>query len=194
MVQHRDQVRRVLELLSYMTQSYDPDGLDLCFSTESGKHKPKDNEQMLRYFDERPAHGLPDMRERFASIIEQYQARFGKRNILSKLLHFDSTPTIGPRRLTLYVLTDGVWQPGCTLVTEIKRLVSLLQEHRLPNKHIGIQFIRFGNNAEGKRRLQKLDSGLGLELYVRPCFRSYTLPIVQLTDLVIFPQHSYMLT
>lgn len=124
---------------------------------------------MLRYFDEHPAHGLPDMRERFAAIIEQYQARFGKRNILSKLLHPDSTPTKGPRRLSLYILTDGVWQPGCTLVTEIKTLVSLLQEHKLSNKHIGIQFIRFGNDPRGTRRLQKLDSGLGLELYVRPC-------------------------
>lgn len=166
---YRDQVRRVLELLSALTRPYDPDGLDLYFSTESGKYNTKTNEQVLRYFDARPAHGLPDMRERFAQILEQYQAQFGKRNTLSKLWHPNSTPSKGPRRLSLYVLTDGVWQPGCTLTTEIKRLVSLLQEHRLPNKHIGIQFIRFGNNEESKRRLQKLDSELRLELYVRTC-------------------------
>lgn len=166
MGQYRYQVRGVLELLSSMTQPYDPDGLDMFFSAESKKHKAQTNEQVLRLFDERPAYGLPDMRERFASIMEQYQTRFGKRNMFSRIRHPNSTPSKGPRRLSLYVLTDGVWQPGCTLVTEIKTLVSVLREHKLSNKHVGIQFICFGNNAEGKRRLQFLDSKLGLELYV----------------------------
>lgn len=166
---HRDQVRQVLELLPSLTERYDPNGLDLFFSTESKRYRPGTNQQMLRYFNERPAHGLPDMRERFASIIESFQTQFGRRNTFTKLLHPTSTPSRGPCRLSLYVLTDGVWQPGCTLITEIRTLVSLLQEHKLTNKHVGIQFIRFGNDAEGKRRLQKLDSELGLGLYVRPC-------------------------
>ena len=168
MGQYRDQVRRVLELLSALTRPYDPDGLDLFFSTQPRKHKPKTNGELLRLFDERPAHGLPDMRERFASIIEQHSDRFGRKNVLRRIRHPNSTPSKGPRRLNLYVLTDGVWQPGCTLVTEIKTLVSRLQEHKLSNKHVGIQFIRFGNDAEGKKRLRLLDSGLKLELYVLP--------------------------
>ena len=165
---YREQVRNVLELLSAMTQNYDPDGLDLYFSTECLRHRPKTNEQMLRLFDERSSHGIPNMSERFSQIIEEYKGRFGKSNTfrLSKYLHPRSTPSKGPRRLSLYVLTDGVWQPGCTLITEIRSLVALLEEHKLPNRHIGIQFIRFGDDKEGQARLEKLDSGLGLELCV----------------------------
>ena len=166
MVAHRQKVRDVLELLSSLTKRYDPDGLDLYFTTQARKLKPKTNAQVLKFFDERPAYGLPDMRARFASIIEQYQSRFGSKNTLSRLLHPNSIPSKGPRRLTLYVLTDGVWQPGCTLITEIRNLVALLQKHNLPNKHVGIQFIRFGDDVEGKKRLKTLDARLGLELCV----------------------------
>ena len=166
MKDHRQKVRDVLELLSFITHRHDPDGLDLYFSTQSEKLRPKTPEQVLRFFDERLANGLPDMRERFASIILQYQGQFGKRNTLRKILHPNSTPSRGPRRLTLYVLTDGIWQPKCTLVEEITKLVSLMQKHDVPNKHVGIQFIRFGNNLEGIQRLKTLDAHLGLELWV----------------------------
>ncbi|KAL8851616.1 MAG: hypothetical protein Q9221_003453 [Calogaya cf. arnoldii] len=163
---HRKQVEEVVELLSTLTQPYDPDGLDLYFSTESGKLRPETPRKCLKYLRERPAHGLPDFRQRFAKIINDYQSRFGKSNTLKwdKWKHPKSTPSKGPRPLSLYVLTDGVWDPKCTLITEVKNLVALLQEYKYPNKYVGIQFIRFGNDPKGKERLKTLDSGLGLEL------------------------------
>ena len=157
---HREQVRKVLELLSYLTKDFDPDGLDLYFTTDPEKLKPKNNAQMLKELDCRPAHGYPDMRERFAAITGEYQNRFGKRNKFSKIRHPNSTPWKGPRRLSLYVLTDGVWHNKCTLRTEVKTLVEYLIGHKLTNKQIGIQFIRFGNNQTGIDRLKVLDSGL----------------------------------
>ena len=164
---HRPKVERVLELLATLTQPYDPDGLDLYFTTESGRLKPKSPDEFLKYLEQRPAHGQPDFRQRFASIIDHYQSKFGKRNILSKALHPNSTPSKGPRPLSLYVLTDGVWDPRCTLITEIKNLAAFLQKHEKPNKYVGIQFIRFGQDANGKKRLKTLDDlndieGLGL--------------------------------
>ncbi|KAL8946997.1 MAG: hypothetical protein Q9222_006679 [Ikaeria aurantiellina] len=160
MYDHRKEVKRVLELLSYMTVPYDPDSLDLDFTTDSKKHKPKRVKQVLKLFDERLSKGTPDMRERFAPILEDYQDRFGRKNTWTRMLHRNSTPPVGPRRLSLYVLTNGIWQPGCDLVTEIKTLVKLLQEHNMTNKYIGIQFIRFGHDKKGKERLRMLDSGL----------------------------------
>ncbi|KAL8653141.1 MAG: hypothetical protein Q9226_003966 [Calogaya cf. arnoldii] len=163
---HRKQVEAVLELLSTLTQPYDPDGLDLYFSTESGKLRPENPGKCLKYLRERPADGLPDFRQRFAKIIDDYQSCFGKSNnlTLKKWRHPKSTPSKGPRPLSLYVLTDGVWDPKCTLITEVRNLVALLQEYKYPNKYVGIQFIRFGNDPEGKERLKTLDSGLGLGL------------------------------
>ena len=172
MALHRTKVEQVVELLSSLTAPYDPDGLDLYFSTESTKQKPqkpKNPEEFLKLLRDRPAQGLPDFRQRFATIIEKYQSRFGKRNTLSRLLHPNSTPSKGPRPLSLYVLTDGIWDPKCTLVTEIKNLVDLVDEHKKSNKYVGIQFIRFGNDPTGRQRLEHLDAGLGLKLYVALC-------------------------
>ncbi|KAL8706255.1 MAG: hypothetical protein Q9201_000692 [Fulgogasparrea decipioides] len=163
---HNEKVRNVLELLSSLTERYDPNGLDLYFTTHYKNYRPSSNREVLKIFDEHPPRGLPDMRARFASIIEPYQARFGKRNIVSRLLRRSSTPSRGPRRLSLYVLTDGVWDPECNLITEIKALVASLQKEAMANKYIGIQFIRFGEDAEGRKRLETLDSELALELDV----------------------------
>ncbi|KAL8691019.1 MAG: hypothetical protein Q9218_003673 [Villophora microphyllina] len=163
---HYEKARKVTELLSFLTKPYDPNGLDLYFTTDVKKYKPTSNKKVLRYFDEHPPKGMADMRARFASIIEPYQAQFGKKDWAGRLFHRNSTPSKGPRQFSLYVLTDGVWDPECTLITEVKALVAALQKAGMANKHIGIQFIRFGNSPEGKRRLETLDSGLGLELDV----------------------------
>ncbi|KAL8879653.1 MAG: hypothetical protein Q9198_002778 [Flavoplaca austrocitrina] len=162
---HRKKVEEAVELLATLTQPYDPDGLDLYFSTESTKLRPKTPEKFLKYLRDRPAHGRPDFRQRFATIIEDYRSRFGQPNhSWARLRHPKSTPSKGPLPLSLYVLTDGVWDPKCTLITEVKNLVASLQAHNYRNKYVGIQFIRFGNDREGKKRLKTLDARLGLPL------------------------------
>lgn len=167
MAQYRQEVRRVLELLSALVQPYDPDGLDLYFSTSNARLKPKSNKEMLDIFDEQLFYGIPDFRDRFSTIIQRFQDQLGKKNLFSKIRHPKSTPSKGPRRLSLYVLTDGVWQPKGELVEEMRTLVDQLKRHGLPHKYIGIQFIRFGRDTKGKQRLRTLDEGttaLGLKL------------------------------
>lgn len=168
MESYRPQARKVLELLSYMLGPTDPDGLDMYFTTHPKKLKPGNSNAMLAEFDKRKATGISDMRQRFANIVEDYQKKFGKRNIFSKIRHPNATPSKGPRKFTLYVLTDGVWQQNITLIEEMTTLVKHMTDHNIPNKHIGIQFIRFGNNPTGMKRLKKLDSKrrLGVQLYV----------------------------
>lgn len=163
MSQYRPEVKKVLELLSYMVGDHDPDGLDLYFTTSPKKLRPKNEYRILQELESRPATGLPDIRQRFANILEKYQSKFGKINI-RWIFHPFSTPFRGPRKLSLYVLTDGVWQPNTNLHQEIRTLVQCLIEHKLTNKQIGIQFIRFGHNWKGMKRLEKLDYGLNLDL------------------------------
>ena len=163
---HRDQVEMVLETLWPIVAKHDPDGPDLYITTDMKKLKPKFDYQMLKELKSRPAKDAPDMRHCFAQIIENYQNQFGIRNIKSKLLHWKDTPSKGPRKLSLYVLTDGVWQTRTDLQQVIRTLVDHLTEHKLTNKQNGIQFIRFGNDERGIKRLEKLDSGLNLKLYV----------------------------
>ena len=164
MEHYRPQTKKILELLSYMVAPADPDGLDMYFATYPGKLKPGNSYQMLAAFDERRATGIPNLRARFANILEDYESKFGKKNYISKIFHPKSMPSIGPRKLSLYILTDGVWQPNTNLVLEIQTLVKHLMEHKLTNKQIGIQFIRFGHDRTGMKRLKRLDSKLGLDL------------------------------
>ena len=74
-------------------------------------------------------------------------------------------PAKGPRKLSLYVLTDGVWETRADLQQVIRTLVDNLIQHNHTNKQIGIQFIRFGNDDRGIKRLERLDSGLNVQMY-----------------------------
>lgn len=173
MMPYRERVREVLDLLAYMLLESDPDGLDVYYTNDREKLKGKTHHSILRAFDKHPFQGTPDMRERFADILARYQEKLGKKNgFLTRLVHKD-TPPKGPRRLNLYVLTDAVWQPRTDLTIGIETLVSHLLKHGLTNKQIGIQFIRFGNDGEGIDRLNRLDAGMELRLYVLPCVPNF---------------------
>ncbi|KAL8932216.1 MAG: hypothetical protein Q9216_006922 [Gyalolechia sp. 2 TL-2023] len=161
---YRDDVRNVLELLTSLTSRYDPNGLDLYFTTEYKKHRPNSNKKVLKLFDDHPPSGPADMRACVASIFEPYKAQFGRRDFRRWLSHPTSRPPKGPRKLSLYILTDGIWDPKCDLITEIKALVAGLQKEGMTNKHVGIQFIRFGGDKTAIKRLDTLDSKLQLEL------------------------------
>ena len=156
----------VLELLWAMVARHDPDGAELYITTDMKALKPKTDFRMLQELDKRPAKDAPDMRHCLAHIIEKYVNQFGTRNITSRLRHWKATPAKGPRKLSLYVLTDGKWQTKTDLRQVIRTLVDHLNQHKLTNKQIGIQFIRFGDDETGMRRLERLDSGLKLNLYV----------------------------
>ena len=155
---HWSQVKRVFGLLSYMVRDCDPNGLDLYFTNTSKTFKSRNMSTLMGELGTRTPKGLPDMRSRFGDIIEKYRSKFGKRKLKSLFRESD------PRKLSLYVLTDGVWQPKIDLTTTIRTLVSSLEDHKLTNKQIGIQFIRFGNDTNGINRLQELDSSLNLSL------------------------------
>ena len=166
MSNHRRQVKVVIELLSYILKDSDPDGLDLYFTDSLQKLKPRTPATMLRELDRRPSGGSTDMRYYFSSVIDRYQRELGKTHYISHLVK-KSQPKKGPRKLSLYVLTDGIWQPKCDLAGTVRTLVSHLEDHKLTHQQIGIQFIRFGDNAEAIDRLERLDAGLGLPLYVK---------------------------
>ena len=166
MAPYRHEVNMVLELLWAMVAKHDPDGAELYITTDMKALKPKNDVGALQELSRRPAKDAPDMRHCFAQIIEKYQNQFGRRNLTSKLRYWKATPAKGPRKLSLYVLTDGVWQAKTDLRQVIETLVDHLIQHKLTNKQIGIQFIQFGNDARGTKRLKKLDSGLNFKLYV----------------------------
>lgn len=66
-----------------------------------------------------------------------------------------------PRPLSIYILTDGVWQPEGEPDQLIKDVASVLASNQVPQTHVGIQFIRFGEDEACRARLERLDRGGG---------------------------------
>ena len=106
--------------------------------------------------------GRCNMEDRLGSILEDYLANAGRAG-LSQLLWNSSSGAKTTRRLSLYVLTDGVWQPNNKPSKVIIPLLNHLKQQGLRWTHAGIQFIRFGKDPEGTRHLQQLDRMLSRE-------------------------------
>ena len=160
----RKDMKIVLKVLAATLKSTDPDGPDLYFTGPYRKLKRQGTQSILDAFDSTPLDKHPDMRRCLAAILDEYQTRFGKWNLREKMAHPKSTPSKNPRKLNLYILTDGIWQPNTDLVQEIDTLVAHLWDRKFTDKQVGIQFIRFGDNPHAIRKMRKLDNALGLKL------------------------------
>lgn len=165
---YREEVRNLLALLGYMVKSKDPDGIELHFTKSSElKDKAKNTGQLLRTLDTVKYFGESNIRLQLGEILQDYHIKLRNQNPPRSLLNFIRPPR-PPRRQTVYIFTDGVWQPECDPSEMIEKLVKSLEHNSMERERFGIQFIRFGNDPEGKIRLDKLDSGLGLSMYA-PC-------------------------
>lgn len=151
-------VRALLDLLAYIVKTYDPNGIDLHFTSSAQKYVGvKSTTDLLEIFDRysnRPR-GSWDMSDRLSSIVSEYQKDLATINtsktFVPKLLQQKVRP------LSLYVLTDAVWQPACDVSPVIESLVSTLKKYDRHKQQVGIQFIRFGSRPEGIKRLEDLD-------------------------------------
>ena len=162
---HRSEARKVLEAMASMVKRYDPDGVDMLFTKSSREvRQTEKTESLLKAFDKESFTGKSDMRVKLGGILEDYKRKMTGQQRSTSLLRIFRPPE-PQRRLSLYVLTDGIWQPECDVVTTITSTVTSLKTHNLLDKQIGIQFIRFGDeNEKAKRLLAHLDAGLDLGL------------------------------
>ena len=175
MLQYKDDARKVLEAAFYSVKRYDPDGVDLLFTQGTRKsERIKKTKEALKSFDKVEWQGHTNMETRLGEEIDRY------RNYLDS--HQPSTRISGwlqktnasrkgnpPRRLSLYILSDAIWEPGTDLVTPISELVKTLKSKSLVNRQVGIQFIYFGGDEGAKAYLEALDNNLGkkLNMYVQ---------------------------
>ena len=154
---HRSAVLDVVSLLSYLLKDLDDDGLDVCF-TQSTERRNSGRATKLSEVVGRVAFtGISDMRTRLSQILQEYKDKFGTSTASSRWWYKRQ-----PKPLSFYVLTDGKWNPNEVGPT-IKSLVNSMRELKLPKDHVGIQFIRFGQDPNGIARLDHLDHGLGLK-------------------------------
>ena len=136
-------VKALFKVLAWMIKRKDEDGFDLCFTVSSqDKDKNfKDTTLALRHLSNINPTVWSNINKRLSDVLARYNLR--------------------RKPLSLYVFTDGNWQHGSDGVAPVRILVEEINSKKLPKDRVGIQFIQFGKDPEGTKRLNYLDSGLG---------------------------------
>jgi len=161
MAPYWDEVVKLLEALSYILKRIDKDGLDLYFtnSDDSLKSIKKTTRMSATVRGHKPTaqkSTTTDINIRLKSILYGYTEKLESRNPLR----------MTPKPLSLFIITNGVWESNCTAIEPIENAVKTLEALRKHKSQIGIQFISVGTDSIGLNRLRHLDDGLGLNKWV----------------------------
>ena len=78
-------------------------------------------------------------------ILRDYMERVEEFYTKSKTSRWQIRPRSPVNPMTIYIFTDGVWQPGCDMASPIRGLISKMIQYDLPKDQVGIQFIQFGD-------------------------------------------------
>ncbi|KAK5064908.1 hypothetical protein LTR84_000742 [Exophiala bonariae] len=155
------EVAKVFKALSYLTKTVDDDRIiEAHFTVSAATHKSSKSSILLSKVQERGLQLAATSNPETAcdKILREWKNKV-TRNKFRNLVGLSKPSMPG---VTLYILTDGVWEDQSDLSSFIRDVVRFMDEYDMPRKHIGIQFIRFGNSTRGAERLRVLDSGLGL--------------------------------
>ena len=156
MVSHWPKVNETFKALSYIVKETDKDGIDLYFTNSDTFYKNiKKTSKLLPIVEghKQRDNSTTDINFRLTKILDPYKTNLENRR------WFRSEP----KPLSLYILTDGMWEAECTAVEPIRDAVRKLDDLRRGDTQIGIQFISFGDNPIGLERLVHLDDGLNLQ-------------------------------
>lgn len=155
MKEHWDDVIDLFSVFGYFAKKLDSNGLEMYFTVSDRKEKFKDTTPAVSALKSIRPSSSSNINLRLGNILRKYQTdleRQGERRGLSF-----KAKTVKP--LSLYVFTDAAW-PGCDAVAPVEKMIVKQQQLALDKEQVGIQFIRFGNDPTGIRRLKYLDSGL----------------------------------
>ena len=152
-------LRQLVEVLTYITKSHDPNGVDLRFMNAREKRENcKSTEKIVSALTSSRFRGITNMDHCLNQLLQEYTDRIDNwRNSKSDPKRW-FLPYQRPREITFYLFTNGVWQGGENFgQAAIGRLVNKLESVNLGRSQVGIQFIDFSTEPEGRRRLQELD-------------------------------------
>jgi hypothetical protein len=167
MIQHWPEVDNLLHSLAYVVKKFS-NGLELRYThVDDRVHSSNSTELVQSVRKNKPpqatGNGIryTDIETSLGRFLDDYRDRIEKYANRRLPIYHDV------KRVNVYVLTDGLWQPESdgSIEESIRRLVSTLKRHERNPKQIGIQFIRFGDDLDARKRLERLDNGLGLGVY-----------------------------
>ncbi|KAG5768528.1 hypothetical protein H9Q72_003994 [Fusarium xylarioides] len=142
MKEHRRNVAETARVISYSVKVSDKDGMDLYFASDSCNpqkcQNSSDVEAKVRSkatVDERC-----DMKKCLEDVMDQVKAN-------------------GTKPTGIYIFTDGIWDPDHKPEVDdvIHESIKLLIEKKAKPADLMFQFIQFGHDPEGSKRLKFLD-------------------------------------
>lgn len=141
MRRHKDKLLKTARVISYVAKVADKNSMDLYFTSDTTRPIKCSSSTEIE------------------STIKKTRSIDGTCN-MTNCLHDILQSILLPcmRATSIYVYTDGVWEPGNPDVDSvIKRSIRHLADKWKPQSTLMFQFIQFGNDREGGERLRHLD-------------------------------------
>ncbi|KAI0150576.1 kinase-like domain-containing protein [Xylariaceae sp. FL1272] len=169
MSRHWPCVKDTARVLLYITKSVDPDGVDIRMTNGDAKVKKVKNEKSifdnLGYFDAhcpKDSHRQCNMEGVLSDILDDAISKAKRKRI--------SLTSNKIKGISVYVLTNGIWSPPRADAVDgkesggvhhaIDAAIKRLRDNNRMRTYLAVQFIRFGDDPTGIRRMNYLDNGL----------------------------------
>ncbi|CAI6087926.1 unnamed protein product [Clonostachys chloroleuca] len=170
MQEYREEVLRWVLELGYLVKELDPDGGEVrCTSDHTKVVKFKKSSDAKRFVSETFADGKGapcNMESALLAVADSI--REPPSTVSSRLLSI-TRPGSGPKKTSVLVFTDGVWDSSLGNLENdllgadesIESLIKHMKDSSIGRPNVSIQFLRFGSDPVGIRRLKSLDDDLG---------------------------------
>ncbi|KAI8623409.1 hypothetical protein F5Y19DRAFT_468532 [Xylariaceae sp. FL1651] len=159
MEQHKDLVLMAFKALSFIAKRLDPNKVELAFASEPKRVKrARDTKRLVKFVEKHEYRHNPFMMEH--SLEELFEKHIIKRLPIRKW-GFNLNP-ISRKHMSLYIFTDGNWgdakKGACGVETPVKSLIDEVRHRKLARNQVSLHIVRFGDNENGKRHLDYLDT------------------------------------
>lgn len=151
---HYKDVIRTLRAYAYIAKLIDTNGIEAGYSTKPRLQKHKSTKALIKSLEKQSWNSVA-FEDGFSNFID---------SVIGKLPLDPRLPApFRPKKRSIFVLTDGCWGDGdgdagaCGVEGPIQRLIKAMQKRNIDRTHVMIQFMRFGDDAQGTRHLEFLD-------------------------------------
>ncbi|KAK5626557.1 hypothetical protein RRF57_002272 [Xylaria bambusicola] len=171
MTQHWTDVKRTGDALTYVLKGVDPDGFEVHMTNGGGSIKRKDRKGLFEGFGFLDTHcpradsGYCAMESVLSNILDTVLKK-----ALSSPSGFNLWGSGKIKGISVYIFTNGIWERRRShdgsareaggVENAIKSAVKILQDAKKMRPFLSIQFISFGNDTEGRRRMDWLDDDI----------------------------------
>lgn len=158
MEKHIELVQRTFVVLSYLAKQIDTNDIELVFSSRpSTVHKNNHTTPLIEKLEQHKF-------EQVQGMMENHLGEFIEKNIVRRLPRspLPNRQVLASKKpISIFIFTDGCWGPdlpdAAGVENPIRNLMEEINKRSLNRTQVMIQFIRFGDDPDGKRYLKILD-------------------------------------